>query len=436
MKTTIKYPHEFRIPASQEFTRSIKDPYHLGVSDSAGISFIHSLVKVRHFPSGQIPDDVNPRSHEVIRMRSKIPSAIETTLVEDPKHFHLLNRGCLIVAKKAWYNNRTKMLHFIIESKDDHGMVDGATTDRVLARLKDNVLEADFETLEEAEVPEYFKQAYLHLEIVSGDIDQDLRIKLADARNTSMQVKEFSLEDLGGGFQWLKDIIESSRFKGKIRYRENEPNPVDIRTVLALLTLFHPYWLEKNRDPIVAYTGKGSVLKMYTDLEHRDGYKRLSPLVLDILALFDEIHVGFEHAYKSANATNGKGSKFGRRKEVKYIPSTAKPKTLDLTGMQTSYVVPDGWLYPVIGSLRMLVDWPSNAEVEVRWVTDPFKFFAENGPELVSMLVEKSEELGRNPNATGKSKGVWQGLRDRVANHLLIMENDLLKAKLSESSST
>jgi len=419
MKTASGFPREYRVPASQDFTRNIKDPYQVNDGESKGISLIHSLVKIRDFPSGTIPDTINPRSHEKINLNSKIPQAIAETLREQPEVFHLLNRGCLIIAKEAWYDNKTKMLHFVVEDENDHGMVDGATTDKVLAELKKEVSQADFGTLREDEIPDYFKTAYLHLEIVAGDINQELRIRLADARNTSLQVKEFSLEDLGGGFEWLKEIIEQSEFRGKIRYRENEPKPVDIRTVLALLTLFHPRWIKLNKDPIVAYTGKGAVLNLYIDPEEKEGFKKLAPVVLHILKLYEFLHVEFKTQYQKAYGTNGVGAKLGRRKEVRYIDDEKRAKELPLTGKRTKYVLPDGWLYPLLGSFRTMLAWPKNGKGEVKWATDPFEFFLQRGSELVEILVEGSKELGQNPNATGKSRRVWVNLRDKVENWLL-----------------
>ncbi|GAB4337663.1 MAG: hypothetical protein Kow0099_11240 [Candidatus Abyssubacteria bacterium] len=415
MNSSARFPHEYRLPVSQENIRSIKDP-HL-----QDIAVIHALVRVRDFPNGDIPDKINPRSHEKIDMRSKVPQAIEESLTETPELFHLLNRGCLILAKRVWYDNKSRLLHFIVESADDHGMVDGATTDRVLAYLKRQVSNADFASLKEDEIPEHFKKAYIHLEIIAGEMDQDLRIKLADARNTSKQVKEFALQDLGGNFDWLKDILESSEFRGKIRYRENDPKPVDIRSILALLTLFHPQWSKDNKDPIIAYTGKGSVLDLYTDTEWNEGYRMLAPVSLDILRLYEYLHIEFQKAYKKAYGADGARAKLGKRKEVRYIDvnKPGKAKVLPLTGEKTHYVLTDGWLYPLLASLRVLLDWPNTGKGSVKWAVNPFDFFEKHGADLVYFLVERSEELGRNPNATGKSKGVWLGLRNQVENWLL-----------------
>ena len=414
------FPHEYRLPVTQDLVRSVKSPH----SNLEHLTIMHAMVKVSDFPNGEIPDKVNPRCHEKIKMTSRVPEAIEDTLQNDPEFFHLLNRGCLIICKKAWYDNQTKTLHFLIENEDEHGMVDGATTDRVLARLKQQVSKADFSTLKDSEIPDCYKEAYLHVEIIAGDIDAALRVSLADARNTSEQVKEFSLLDLDNKFDWLKDILESSELRGRIRYRENDTQPVDVRTVLALLTLFHPMWSKDGeKDPIVAYTGKGAILDNYKKPEWIEGYKKLTPVVVDILKLYDYIHVKFQEQYMKCS---GSHSKLGRRREVRYITDAKKAKELPITRTKTQYVLPDGWLYPLLAAFRVLLDWPTSGRAQVKWIQDPFKYFDANGAELVSDIIDQSEELAHNPNAAGKSQRLWRGLR-------LIVDNKLLRTTQNQT---
>lgn len=405
---TSKFPQEYRIPVNQEHIRNVRSPH------SEDLTNIHAFVKVCDFPKGELPEKINPRCHDKPKMRTRIPQAIRKSLIDDPKIFHLMNRGCLILAKSAWYNNKTRMLHFVIGSEDEHGLVDGATTDRVLATLINGEIDdQDFSNYKE----EILRDSYIHLEIIAGDIDQDLRIDLADARNTSVQVKEFGLEDLRGNFNWLKNILENSEFKGKVRYQENEPKPVDIRTILGLLTLFHPNWKD-GEEPIMAYTAKGRVIDKYEDDKWCKGYQKLAPVVVDILRLYDYLHVNFQPQYMKAYGPN---SKLGKRKEVRYLDpqEKQKPKRLPLTGSETRYVLTDGWLYPLLASFRMLLEWPKSARVDVKWAISTFQYFDNHGAELVRDVVGQSEDLGRNPNAAGKSRMLWSTLRTKVEYRLL-----------------
>lgn len=396
---------EFRIPASTKYVRNLTDPHN------EELNIHHAYVRVRDFPSGHLPDNVNPRSHE--NLSGRIKEAIQTSLKETPEWFHVLNRSLLIIADKAWYDNRTQTLHIIISSDDEGGLADGATTDRVIRDVKRAISPADFQRLTEREVPLHLKDAYVHLEVISGKIG-DMLVPLTRARNTSNQVKEFAIENLGGGFDWLKEVIEQSKFRGRIRFRENDPQPVDVRTVLALLTLFHPKWNEIQKEPVIAYTSKGSVLDYYQDEEWRPGFELLRPVVVDILDLYDHIHVFFLKQYERYKKSLKEGSKLGQRKEVRF---SDKPFKLPLTGGEMKHFISDGWLYPLLGAFRMLLDFPRTSRGTVKWIADPKTFYDTHGWEFVGDVCEQSEGLGSNPNATGKSRPLWNNLRTKMELH-------------------
>ena len=403
---------EYRFPVSRRLIRSFPDPHN------PDLQIHHAYIPVRLFQHGKLPDDVNPRKHE--RLPGRVPEAIQKSLKESPEWFHLLNRGLLVLAQKAWYDNKTETFHVLITSDQDGGLGDGATTDRVIKLEKDSISKADFETLTESEIPQHLLDAHVHIEVISGDLG-DMLVPLTGARNTSVQVKGFALENLGGGFDWIKDVLESSEFKGKIRYKENDQQPVDVRTVLALLTLFHPKWNEKGKEPVIAYSGKASVLGYYQDDDWKTGYKVLCPVLVDILHLYDYVHLNFPKQYEvyTKNA-KGTGSKVGGRKEVKY--KDGREFKLSLTGKQTKYFIPDGWLYPLIGAFRMLLVFPKDGRGKVEWITPPEPFFDKYGHEFVADIVEQSENLGRNANATGKSRPLWNNLRKSMELHRLKLE--------------
>jgi AIPR protein len=395
------FPHIYRFRISQEHIRSLADPH------DPDITIHHVYIPVREFKREMLPDDINPRSHD--EPTGRVPQAIEASLLDYPKEFHLLNRGELIIAQSCKYDNGTKTLEITIGSKEDGGLADGATTDRVLAQAEDALANKRHSNRTPEELEESLSTAHVHLEIISGNL-RDKLVRLAGARNTSNQVKEFALENLGGGFDWLKKLVEASALKGRIRYRENDPEPVDIRTVLALLTLFHPKWKELGKEPIIGYTSKGTVLNNYRDKEWLSGYKSLSPIVVNILELYDHIHCEFEPQYRKYNReTNDSGSKLGRRREVLY--KGGAEFELPLTGSKTKYSIPDGWLYPILASFRMLVQ---HVQGDAKWVTEPKTFFDESGYELVGSVVEQSKDLGFNPQAVGKSRPLWTNLRDKM----------------------
>lgn len=400
-------PHEYRFKVSPDNVRSFKDP------QNEFLHIHHLYVRVSTFQHGKLPDSVNPRSHE--KLSGRVPEAIEESLKDRPTWFHLLNRGLLVIAQKAWFDNKTQVFHVVINSPEEGGLADGATTDRVLAKAKGAVSLADFDKLTEDELAPYphLRDAFVHVEVISGDLGEML-VPLTGARNTSNQVKEFALENLGGKFDWLKEALEDSQIRGRIRYRENDPEPVDVRTVLGLLTMFHSKWNELKKEPVIAYTSKGSILDYYRDEDWIDGYMDLAPVAVDILTLYDYIHVHFQEQYEKYKAGLGTGSKLGRRTEVRFAENGKRPFTLPLTRQTTRYFIPDGWLYPLLGSFRMLLDFPTNGKGKVKWAIDPQAMFEQHGDEFVADVVEQSESLGRNAQSTGKSRPLWNNLRQKM----------------------
>jgi hypothetical protein len=401
MSNTNSNGTEYRVPVSPDLIRSLNDPHH------ENIRIIHSYVKVRDFPHGKVSDAINPRKHE--QLEGQIPKKIGISLEENSEWFHLLNRGLLILSSNAWYDNKTKTLHFEI-CPDDCGLSDGATTDRVIRNAKEAISKADFDTLLESEIPEYLKEAYVHLEILAG-LPDDMVVSLTSARNSSVIVKEFALEDLRGGFDDLKKSLENSHFKGRIRYRENDIQDVDVRTVLAILCMFHPRWDRTAKEPTIAYTSKAAVLNTFQNEEWTEGYDQLVPIAAEILDLHNYIHLHFRDQYVKAFPPNGR---LGNRKEVKHYPDDRVFLSHPLLQEKTAYGITDGWIYPLLASFRALLDFPKKSNGRVTWKRDPQKFFDEFGHNIVLDLVEFSEEYGRNPNATGKSRLVWKTLRSNM----------------------
>jgi hypothetical protein len=169
------------------------------------------------------------------------------------------------------------------------------------------------------------------------------------------------------------------------------------------------------KEPVIAYTSKGTILSYYQDADWRPGYEVLRPVVADILDLYEYVHLNFYPQYRKYNASEGTGSKLGARKEVRYNDKT--PYKLPLTGKQTNYFIPDGWLYPLLAAFRQLLSHPRTSKGTAEWITSPKEFYDEYGWEFVGDICDQSENLGRNPNATGKSRPLWNNLRTKMELH-------------------
>lgn len=385
-----------------------------------------------------IPDGVNPRSHDVDCLKSSVAKQIEQTIIDRPEDFFLANRGTTIIAESLQYDAHTGNVVLSITDPENQGVADGATTDAVLAkvqtRLARELLEkkdanyvdlitgiSNGERVNQSRLPEALRNGRIHLEVIVGLSDRDSIANLVQGRNTSRQVRGWSMADFRGAFDWLKDVIESdvSPFKGKIGWEENSHQDVNVLDVLSIVTLFHPEFDEKENNkekaPVIAYANKGRIDSRLMDEKLLEGYKNLSPLIIDMLKLHDTIYANFEHAYIESF---GPRARLGRREGVESRLMDS-PYRLPLTGAASNYVIPSGFIFPLLAAFRALVNYRGG---RVTWKVDPFDFFQKHGADLVGELMEQADGLGGNPNVTGKRRLVYTALHAKAK---LALSDDL-----------
>lgn len=412
----------FRIPVQKEQISFLKDP------TGQGHDTLQALVKISDLPA-DIPMDVNPRAQNT---ESRVSRQIQNGLLEESNVFHLLNRGLTITAYDAEYDNKKEMLSLQL-ANGYYGLVDGGHTYAVIRKniaayttnTGNGEAKEGEETPAEDERPQFLENGFVRMEVIIG-VKNELLVDIARSRNTSAQVRDESLVNLEGSFDWLKDILSQQPYGGQIAYRENEDDeryPIDIREVIALMTLFHPNFQESEKPPIMAYTSKGRCLELFK--EKPDSFKLLGPIVPDILRLYDYVHARFAEIYKDLGGFTGigedakptkRGLKLAKVTGVKAIKEGFQ---LFYLGEKAYYLFPDGWLFPVVSALRAVVSYKDSA----KWKANPFKFFDATGKQMVASTLESSVALGRNPNAVGKNKPHWVGLHAHELNQYLKMLN-------------
>lgn len=378
------------------------------------VTIYHLYPRLSDWLGRKLPDDVNPRSHDEEALKSSVARGIETTILESPEDFYLANRGATILAQDLRYEPQKGVVEITVTDSSLQGIADGATTDAVLAKVQRDIAggTATSESLPEGVTMESLSRGRIHLEVIVGLTNKDRIDAMVLGRNTSRQVKPWSMSDFRGSFDWIQNILEApaSALAGKVGYEENAGKPVTILDVLSVLTLFHREFDEKRKAPTVAYSSKGRMDTRLNDPKLQPGYKALAPILADILKLHDHIYASFEEAYRQAK--DGK-AKLGRRAGIE-----AKQHKLHLTGAEVNYVIPSGLIFPLLASLRALVGY--NATGEAYWKTSPTRFFEKYGAELVGTLIEQLDMLGGNPQTAGKKKPVYTALHDRA--RLLLSE--------------
>lgn len=383
------FPTSLHIPIKPESLRKIADP-------NGRVETFFALCPVEKVPDISV-EDTNPREQN---LRSKVAKEIKGSLLKHDGSFHLLNRGITLSVATAVYDNKTERLRLDFDVRGVHGNIDGGHTQRV---IRETVGSKEWENArqEKIELGEEIKPQFVRYEILTG-LTSDLLVSIAESRNTSVQVKEFSLDNLAGKFKWLKEQLKD--FEQVIAYKENEKKPVNVRDVISLLTLFniHLYPNGGSQYPTQAYSSKARPLELFD--EKQETYQSLRPILKDILKLYDFVRASMMDIY------NDEGGKFRRWESIDH--KSKMQFYFDQSLPDANYKVADGMVLPLLGAFRFLVREKDN---EFVWkVDDVRKFYEKFGERLIRVALEGVRSRGNNPNASGKDSTFWEQLYNQV----------------------
>ena len=439
---TVGHPHNLKeVIMTKSISFHVSRDYirKFSFADENGRKFIihHVYPRLDHFCGGAIPDAVNPRTHGKECLKGKLPKCIQETIVEYPHDFVLANRGSTILASTTHYDEDREMLTLYFENYEGpdaiHGMPDGATTYAVILKAQDEVIKSAIEEIGDQNIksigdlssdviPDYLKNARIHLEIITGITDRETIADLSEGRNTSRQVQAVSMANFNNCYNWLKDILNKQPYGNEIGYEENAEKDTDIREIIAIINLFHEGYTnpenpdnpEKCPQPTQSYSAKGKMIDRITEEEIIIGFKKLSPIIPEILELHDLVYATLPEVY---NKSGGKLGLFGEHGDP-IFKKHSPPVKLYFSDCKAGYRIPSGVLYPLLASMRALVKYQNEKAV---WQMPPKVFWARYSKSLVNLLFERFVDYNRNPNVCGKSKTTYSQL-------FMAAENQLLRA--------
>ena len=395
--------------------RRIPNPYLTEGKDEnlIGPQLYEVIVDVRDVPDN-FPMKTNPRDQN---LNTKVSKKIKASLLGTDSDFYLLNRGILLSAKDITFNAYSKTLTVAFEDLNVHGNVDGGHTYKVILDNRDAM---------DPNVTQFVK-----IEILTGveDIYQDL----AEARNTSTQVKEASIGNLKHRFDIIKDCIKSESYSNNISYYENDEGDIAIGEILAILNMFNIDRYAVNNDmsfPTVSYSANKTCLDYYLDYIDRftgddkckNPYIKMLPIMIDIFKLYDHLECNMATYYKVATP----GGKYGSIKGV-VTAKDGKSYHSKFYGTNMVHQTAKGLIYPVIAAFRALVIEENG---KYGWICDPYEVMDNVGPVLVSSIIERLRANGNNPNAVGKDTQQWRTLFQSVK----IKQQEALINKLLNSN--
>lgn len=368
------------------------------------------FVRALDVPDG-LPKDPNPRAQKIDRLIYKEVGAHLLNEEGASNTFHLKNKGITLIADRVERKSEEEQVYEITFGPG-HGIVDGGHTYEILRSARSKIEDLNGSN---GEVPEI--EQFVKFEIVTG-LPEDLVPEIARGLNTAVQVQEMSLADLRDEFEWIKETIAGESYADEIAFRENEQRMYDARDVVVLLDLFNIADFPNNGGeyPVRAFSSKSAVLKAYLEDRKKNGgatYERLRPILKDILVLHDTISFEAREQHNKAGGRAGKLAFMEGRDRGKF--------PFPFIGKEGQHRLRRGTLFPMLGAFRwMVVEGPDGKAQWINGFDGVLEHWRKAGGEMMKATQATSDELGRNPNAVGKSRNHWANLHSTIAKHQLM----------------
>jgi hypothetical protein len=335
------------------------------------------------------------------KLTGAVPDAIRDGFHNYPDMFLFMNRGIVLAVDCATFDNKTSTVTISLSDPSLHGLLDGGHTYNIVLEETRNLSEPQF----------------IKVEILEGFSGENIT-QVVDARNTSNQVRDESLMNLAGEFEDLKKALQGASYFQQIAFKEFETDSqgnqksIDIREIIAILTAFDRDNFDDKVHPINAYRSKAACLKHFKD--HTKSYKRIYPLAQEILALYDHIQEKLPELYNTVRGKTGNvsGGKFGKLTGVS-VYEGKRYCELPFTGTKSRYGVPSGFIYPILGAFRALLELKGGRYVWGKNLNPRELIDGDLGLKLADTIGNFALDA-QNPSKTGKSPLVWQACYQSV----------------------
>lgn len=384
------------IPVSQDNVRSFRDPHR------PNIRIMHCLIEVRHWPA-DVPLEPDPR---VPKVKGPVVKKISSSLMTNDGRFHLLNRGITLSVKTAEFDNQQDVLRLSIPDNESYGIIDGGHTDHAINNTVRTLLnQGEHEPL---------SNQYVHVEILSK-IENDLA-DIAEARNYSVQLKQWSLAAYREKFDWFLEALGDD-YRTHIKVSENDEEPVGILDLVQLMCAVNPELNPPNSTTVnESYKNAGKCLSYFVADNDPYRFRSLAPVCRDVVRLYDYVRFNWKQAYNTEDDAGRRG-RLGSRNVMYQRKRNRSALTtyyfLEDSPVQGDLPVEKGFAIPVMSSFRALLE-RKNKKQEYDWYTDPFKYFDEHGSHLVKYVMTASDQSGNDPHQVGRDAQVYTSLYSEV----------------------
>ncbi len=397
-------------------------------------------VPVRKLKGLGVFGGANPRKRP--KVQSRVARQIKESLLNRDQvqdAFHLAHLGITVIAtafEKVDGREDAYNLRFRLDQSDEpeDGIVNGLHTLAVI----DEVLGDDVEVS---------ANQYVSFTVVTGISDDDRTTIvpfIAKGRNTVLQVKNESIDNLMGRFDRLKATLDPLPYANRIGWEESAEGDYDVLDVLAVMTALNPTLYPNDTasgtdisHPIIAADHKRGCLRRF---EQDDAsYNQLAHLLPDMLHLYDLIRSDARDRYNV-----GGGKRGGRLRIIaskKRKDGTSKDDALFFPflrvgttyGQHGTYELIYPATFAILAAFRNFLTkddqgawkWKGGIEaVETAWQG--------LGAELVVTCQETAVTLPEHKMAVllGRNRPLWTVLHRTVREYLTRQEADLRTREL------
>jgi hypothetical protein len=355
------------------------------------------------------------------KMNSSIAKDILKTLDERPENMHPLNRGLTILANGFRYDTQARALVIQLRDPKRHGIIDGGHTFKAVQQVTKDRLDAGLEA----------PKAFVNIEVLAGY--DDISTDIISARNSVCAVRSSAIYAIDGVFADLRQSLAKAKLEELVAFKQNEDKPISVEEVIAVAYLFHPSFADGNSHPTKSYSSRASCVETYAEewtlvkeakdsTRWKQGFGKIVHLIPEFLCLAEKIEAEVDETYRSGGGLKGflneqaENPKEGKEKGKK-LKELSGPRDLPITGIHIKSGWPTGYLYPIVGAMRPLLDYSGDV---AKWkVAEPLAIFDSVKIQIVKKLLAFADEFGRKPNAVGKNQLCWSSLYDTVENACL-----------------
>lgn len=371
------------------------DPEAEGVYSTAGRTYV-AAVRLQDVPQ-ELSEwrRINVRDPQ---MTSGVAKGIVNSLRDNPEAFFFKNRGITVIASDIKLKDKSldSSVDVIFENPETNGLLDGSHT---YTAIRDYI--EDLRAEDPAKVS--LVDGHIKFEIIVGLKNKEDIVSVVEARNTSTQVKEESLQELAHHFDTIKKVLRGKPYSDRIAYKEIElaedgsKKDIDIKELLSYVICFDAerYAFDSKDQPVSAYASKAAIVKYFKDDSNRERLEKYIPLLPDILELHDRIYADLPQTY------NDTGGAFGK---LTGVSESKKAFKLAFSGEEVTKQIPSAFVYPILAAFRALVKVGDRG---AEWLDDPFKVWEAQKNKLAESVGEEAKKL-QNPNKMGKQKSLWE----------------------------